>query len=219
MKFTDVLGTAVLSLSSLVLAQSGNEKPSSKTWNFDSDAVGKPPAGFSFGRTGKGAEGQWVVRSENDAPSKPNVLAQVSTDDTNYRFPVAFTGPEMKDLRLSVKCKAVAGKVDQGCGLVFRLKDAENYYIVRANALEDNVHLYHVLKGNRRQFAGWNGKVASGVWHDLAVEAKGDHFQIFFDNKKIIDAHEKTFPDAGKVGLWTKADSVIYFDDLTATPL
>jgi len=219
MKLTNILGTAVLSLSSLVLAQSGNEKPSSKTWNFDSDAVGKPPAGFSFGRTGKGAEGQWVVRSENDAPSKPNVLAQVSTDDTNYRFPVAFTGPEMKDLRLSVKCKAVAGKVDQGCGLVFRLKDAENYYIVRANALEDNVHLYHVLKGNRRQFAGWNGKVASGVWHDLAVEAKGDHFQIFFDNKKIIDAHEKTFPDAGKFGLWTKADSVIYFDDLTATPL
>ncbi len=180
MKFTDVLGTAVLSLSSLVLAQSGNEKPSSKTWNFDSDAVGKPPAGFSFGRTGKGAEGQWVVRSENDAPSKPNVLAQVSTDDTNYRFPVAFTGPEMKDLRLS---------------------------------------LYHVVKGNRRQFAGWNGKVASGTWHDLAVEAKGDHLQVFFDNKKIIDAHEKTFPDAGKVGLWTKADSVIYFDDLTATPL
>src|SRR6266851_1394160 len=157
MKFTDVLGTAVLSLSSLVLAQSGNEKPSSKTWNFDSDAVGKPPAGFSFGRTGKGAEGQWVVRAENDAPSKPNVLAQVSTDTTDYRFPVAFTGPDMKDLRLSVKCKPISGK--------------------------------------------------------------GDHVQVFFENKKIIDAHDKTFPDAGKVGLWTKADSVIYFDNLVATPL
>jgi len=219
MKFTNILGTAVLSLSSLVLAQSGNEKSSSKTWNFESDTVGKPPAGFSFGRTGKGAEGQWVVRAEADAPSKPNVLAQVSTDDTDYRFPVAFTGPEMKDLRLSVKCKPVSGKVDQGCGLVFRLKDADNYYIVRANALEDNVRLYHVVKGNRRQFAGWNGKVASGVWHDLAVEAKGDHFQVFFDNKKIIDAQDKTLPEAGKVGLWTKADSVIYFDNLTATPL
>src|SRR5713101_2468442 len=122
MKVTNILCVAVLSLSSLALAQSGNEKPSPKTWNFDSDAVGKPPAGFSFGRTGKGAEGQWVVRAEADAPSKPNVLAQVSTDDTNYRFPVAFTGPEMKDLRVSVKCKPVSGRVDQGCGLVFRLK-------------------------------------------------------------------------------------------------
>src|SRR5713101_1418286 len=218
MKFTDVLGTAVLSLSSLVLAQSGNEKPSTKTWNFDSDAVGKPPAGFSFGRTGKGAEGQWVVRSENDAPSKPNVLAQVSTDDTDYRFPVAFTGPELKDLRLSVKCKPVSGKVDQGCGLAFRLKDPDNYYVARANALEDNVRLYHVVKGKRVQFAGWNGKVKSGVWHELAVEAKGDHFQVFFDGKKVMDARDQSFGEAGKFGLWTKADSVIYFDDLTATP-
>ncbi len=219
MKLAAILGGAVLSLGSLVLAQAEVEKPSAKTWNFDSDTVGKAPGGFSFGRTGKGAEGQWVVRSEEDAPSKPNVLAQVSTDDTDYRFPVAFAGPDIKDLRVSVKCKPVSGRVDQGCGLVFRLKDADNYYVVRANALEDNVRLYHVVKGDRRQFAGWNGKVASGVWHDLAVEAKGDHLQVFFDNKKIIDAKDKTFPDAGKVGLWTKADSVIYFDNLTATPM
>jgi hypothetical protein len=219
MKFAGILSGAVLVVGFLVLAEGEMEKSTAKTWNFDSDTVGKAPSGFSFGRTGSGAEGQWVVRAENDAPSKPNVLAQISTDNTDYRFPVAFTGPDMKDLRLSVKCKPVSGKVDQGCGLVFRLKDADNYYIVRANALEDNVRLYHVVKGNRRQFGGWNGKVASGVWHDLAVEAKGDHLQVVFDNKKIIDAHDKTFPDAGKVGLWTKADSVIYFDNLTAAPL
>jgi hypothetical protein len=219
MQLTEIIGTAVLSVCSLAFAQSAKEKPSSQTWTFDSDTAGQAPAGFSFGRTGKGAEGQWLVRAESDAPSKPNVLAQVSTDDTDYRFPVAFTGPEMKDLRLSVKCKPISGKVDQGCGLVFRLKDADNYYVVRANALEDNVRLYHVVQGGRRQFAGWNGKVASGKWHELAVEAKGDHFQIFFNGKKVMDAHDKTFPDAGKVGLWTKADSVIYFDDLTASPL
>jgi hypothetical protein len=219
MQLTNIIGTALLGVSSLAFAQGATEKPSSKTWNFDSDGAGKPPSGFSFGRTGKGAEGQWVVRAESDAPSKPNVLAQVSTDDTDYRFPVAFTGPEMKDLRLSVKCKPISGKVDQGCGLVFRLKDSENYYVARANALEDNVRLYHVVKGSRRQFAGWNGKVASGQWHELAIEAKGDHFQVFFNGKKVMDAQDKTLPDAGKVGLWTKADSVIYFDDLTATPL
>ena len=186
--------------------------------NFDADAAGGTPPGFEFGRTGGGAQGKWIVKEEKDAPSAPNVLAQVDADATDYRFPVAFTGPEMKDLRLSVKCKPVSGKVDQGCGLVFRLKDADNYYITRANALESNVRLYHVVKGRRIQFAGWNGKVASGVWHDLSVEAKGDHFQVSFDGKKVMDAHDKTFPDAGKFGLWTKADSVIYFDDLTATP-
>ena len=214
-----VLVIATLLLIATVSGAGDVTPPSAKTWRFDSDKPEMAPAGFAFGRTGGGREGRWVVRAEKDAPSAPNVLAQVDTDATEYRFPVAFTGPEMNDLRLSVKCKPVAGKVDQGCGLVFRLKDADNYYLTRANALEDNVRLYHVVKGSRRQFAGWNGKVASGVWHELAVEAQGDHFQVFFNGKKVIDAHDKTFTEAGKIGVWTKADSVIYFDDLSVQPL
>ncbi|HJZ88807.1 MAG TPA: hypothetical protein VKN99_26730 [Polyangia bacterium] len=199
---------------------SAKRAASSKTWNFDSDKSDQPPAGFSFGRTGRGAPGRWVIKAEKDAPSGPNVLAQLDTDNTDYRFPVAVAdGPTFKDLSLSVKCKQVAGKVDQGCGLVFRYRDENNYYITRANALEDNVRLYHVVKGRRIQFAGWNGAVKSGVWHDLRVDAKGDHFEVYYDGKKVMDAHDKTFSDAGKVGLWTKADSVIYFDDLVATPL
>ena len=90
---------------------------------------------------------------------------------------------------------------------------------MRANALEDNVRLYHVVKGRRVQFAGWDGKVASGVWHDLRVEAKGDHFEVTFDGKKVIEARDSTFGGAGKIGVWTKADSIIYFDDLSARPL
>jgi len=154
-----------------------------------------------------------------DAPSRKQVLAQMDADPTDYRFPVAYTGPAMKDLRVSVRCRPDSGKVDQGCGVIFRVKDADNYYVARANALEDNVRLYHVVKGKRRQFGGWNGKVASGVWHELAAEAKGDHFTVFFNGKKVIDEHDSTFPDAGKFGVWTKADSVIFFDDLTVTPL
>ncbi len=198
-------------------ATAAEEKPP-LTFNFDADKPGEPPKGFELGRTGQGASGKWVVQAQKDAPSGPNVLVQADTDDTDYRFPVAFTGPALLDLRLSVKCKAVSGKVDQGCGLVFRLRDSDNYYVTRANALEDNVRLYHVVKGNRRQFAGWNGKVASGQWHELAVEAKGDQFQVFLDGKKVIDAKDKTFTEAGRFGLWTKADSLIYFDNLTATP-
>jgi hypothetical protein len=146
------------------------------------------------------------------------VLAQTDAHDTDYRFPIAYTGPALRDLHLSVKCKPVSGRVDQGCGLVFRLQDADNYYVTRANALENNVRLYHVVKGKRVQFAGWNGKVTNGFWHELAVDAQGEHFQVFYDGNRVIDAHDKTFSQAGMFGLWTKADSVIYFDDLTATP-
>src|SRR5207245_7737468 len=135
-----------------------------------------------------------------------------------YRFPIAYTGPELKDLRLSVKCKPIAGKGDQGCGIIWRLREKDNYYVTRANALEDNVHLYHVVDGRRARFAGWNGKVASGVWHELSVDMVGNHIQVFFDGSKVIDDHDDTIKEAGKVGVWTKADSIVQFDDLVATP-
>ena len=207
-------------LTVVLLAFSTNGDATMKTWTFDADKPDAPPAGFSFARTGQGAEGKWLVKAVPDAPSPGNVLAQTDGDTTDYRFPVAVAdAPALKDLRLSVKCKPVAGKGDQGCGLVFRFRDADNYYVVRANALEDNVRLYHVVKGRRVQFAGWDGKVASGVWHALSIQAKGTHFEVSFNGKKVIDTTDDTFADAGKVGVWTKADSIIYFDDLSVEPL
>jgi hypothetical protein len=193
---------------------------SSGTWTFDTDKVGAPPSAFTFGRTGEGKEGRWAIVAAADAPSKPNVLAQLDADTTDYRFPVAFvSASSFKDLTLSVSCKPVSGRVDQGCGLVWRLKDSDNYYVTRANALEDNVNLYHVKDGRRIQFAGWNGKVASNAWHKLRVEARGDRFEVYFDDKKILDARDSTFSGPGKVGVWTKADSVMQFDDLSANAL
>ncbi|MFL5411943.1 MAG: hypothetical protein ACJ79D_11255 [Myxococcales bacterium] len=97
-------------------------------------------------------------------------------------------------------------------------QDENNYYVARANALEDNVRLYHVVRGKRSQFAGWNGKVAGQAWHALAVEARGNRFQVFFDGKAVIDARDDTFQDAGKVGVWTKADSVTWFSGLSLKP-
>jgi hypothetical protein len=209
---------ALFLVAALLGAAAVAEEKTMTTFNFDSDAPGQPPKGFEFGLTGKGVPGKWIVQVVDDAPSGKNVLMQTDDDTTDYRFPIAYTGPELKDLRLSVKCKAIRGKVDQGCGIVWRLKDPDNYYIVRANALEDNVHLYRTVKGRRVKFAGWNGKVASGVWHELATEMAGDHIQVFFDGKKVIDDHDDALKDAGKFGVWTKADSIIQFDDLTATP-
>src|SRR6266446_6655124 len=135
-------------------------------YNFDSDAVGKLPAKFHEALTGQGAKSQWIVKADPSAPSQPNVLAQTSTDKTDYRFPLAIADDgSFQNLDMSVKFKAVSGEVDRAAGMAFRLRDANNYYIVRANALEDNYKLYHVVAGNRRQFAGANFKVTSGEWH------------------------------------------------------
>jgi hypothetical protein len=191
-----------------------------KTWDFQSDALSAPPAGFSFGRTGQGREGKWVVVQDPTAPSGDHVLAQLDQDDTDDRFPVAVAdAPRLKDLRLEVRCKSVSGKTDEACGLVFRFRDEDNYYVARANALEDNVNLYQVVKGRRRQIKGWRGKVAPNAWHALAIEARGDRLRVFWEGKPIIDAEDDTFADAGRVGVWTKADSVTHFAALTATPL
>lgn len=183
-------------------------------YNFDSDAAGQIPARFHGALTGQGENSKWVVKADSSAPSQPNVLAQLSNDKTDYRFPLAIADEgSFQDLDVSVKFKAIAGEVDRAAGLVFRLKDANNYYIVRANALENNYRLYHVVAGKRQQFAGANIKVASGEWHELRVECVGNRITCYYDGDKKIESTDDTFKEAGKVGLWTKADSVTYFDD------
>ena len=183
--------------------------------DFESDPAGAPPAGFEFARTGGGAEGKWIVRIEKGS-DKNHVLVQESADPTDYRFPVAvLKDVAAKDVTLSVRARPLSGQVDQGFGLVWRYKDANNYYITRCNADEDNCTIYHTVKGSRRAFLNQNVKVAKNTWHTLKLEAAGDHFVVWYDDKKVLDAKDETFKDAGKVGLWTKADSVIEFDDFT----
>ncbi len=207
--------SAWFALPVLLMAQTGD-----RVWNFDRDAAGKSPEGFTLALTGQGTMGQWVVMKEASAPSQPNVLAQTSQDKTDYRFPIAVAeGASYKDLALRVRFKAISGQVDQGAGLVFRLKDKDNYYVVRANALEDNFRLYHVVNGRRIQFAGANFKVTSQEWHEIEVEARGDEFKCYYDGHLKFSAKDSAFKDAGQIGLWTKADSVMYFDDLTVKDL
>lgn len=184
-------------------------------YNFDSDAAGQMPAKFHEALTGQGVQAQWVVEADPSAPSQPNVLAQVSNDKTDYRFPLAVADEgSFQDLDLSVKFKAVSGEVDRAAGLVFRLKDANNYYVVRANTLEGNYRLYRVVAGKRQQFAGANFKVGASEWHELRVECTGNKITCFYDGERKIESTDDTFKEAGKIGLWTKADAVTYFDDL-----
>jgi hypothetical protein len=179
------------------------------TANFDSDTPGKPPAGWTATQTGTG-EAKWTVEKDDTAPSKPNVLKQ-SGEAT---FPVCLKNDtSLKDGFVEVKFKPVAGKEDQAGGVVWRARDADNYYIARANALEDNVTIYHTIKGRRVAFKTMDTKVEPGVWHTLRVDFAGDKFTVTFDGRKVIEATDKSFTDAGKVGVWTKADSVTLFDD------
>ena len=155
------------------------------------------------------------MRIEKGA-DKNHVLVQESADPTDYRFPVAvLKDVAAKDVTLSVRARPLSGQVDQGFGLVWRYKDANNYYITRCNADEDNCTIYHTVNGSRRAFLNQAVKVAKNTWHTLKLEATGDHFVVWYDGKNVLDAKDETFKDAGKVGLWTKADSVIEFDDFT----
>ncbi len=183
--------------------------------DFEKDEAGKAPSGFSFALTGQGKPGVWIVRKDDQAHG--NVLVQTDADRTDYRFPVAvYNDVTAKDVDLSVQFKAISGKGDQGAGLVWRYRDPNNYYVTRCNALEDNCTIYHVVNGRRVAFLNQSVKVASNVWHTLRIEAAGDHFVVTYDGRKVLDAKDGTFKDAGKVGLWTKADSVIAFDDFSS---
>lgn len=179
--------------------------------NFDDLKTGAPPPGWTATKTGKG-EPKWEVVADDSAPSKPNVLKQ-SGEAT---YPVCFKNDtSLKDGFVEVKFKPIAGKEDQAGGVVWRCQDADNYYIARANALEDNVTIYHTIKGKRTEKKRTETKVASNQWHTLRVDFQGSHFTVTFDGKKALEWDDDTFKDAGKVGVWTKADSVTLFDDFT----
>lgn len=197
----------------------------SKTWNFDKDKTQALPAGWLSEHSGQGAKGNWQVEADPTAPSKPNVLAQTSADPTGYRFPLAIVdNTSYKDLEMSVRFKTISGKKDQGAGLVWHYRDANNYYIVRANALENNVVLYKMENGKRISLApkgtpaktyGVKAKVPGNAWNKLSAKASGNLFTVSINDQKLFEVEDSTFPQAGKVGLWTKADSVIHFDDFT----
>ena len=174
---------------------------------------------FTVWRTGQGAPAQWAIVSDPTAAGG-RAIAQTGLDKADYRFPLAIYKPYSgKNLEVSVRFKPVSGSVDQAGGIAVRLQSPDDYYVVRANALEDNVRFYRVVKGKREQLAGINTKVATNTWHTLTLKAEGDRFTVSYDGNELYTARDTTFSEAGEVALWTKADSVTYFDNLTIRPL
>jgi Domain of Unknown Function (DUF1080) len=176
-----------------------------KTWSFEEDSPGSPPKGFTP------SVGEWKVVTTEDG----KVLAQ-SARNANPVFNIALVdGTDARDVDISVKLKAIAGELDRGGGLVWRAKDARNYYIARFNHKEDNFRVYKVVDGTRSQpFQNADVKHHDG-WTTVRVTMKGDHIECYLDGKKYLDVRDTTFPDAGKIGVWSKSDAQSQFDDLT----
>ena len=207
-KLSIVLAIAASGLTPSVLAE---------TAGFDNAKPGQLPPHWTGTLTGTGAA-KWSVEQDDSAPSKPNVLKQSGEGP----YPICIReDARLKDGFVEVKFKPIAGKEDQGGGVIWRAKDSDNYYICRANALEDNFTLYKTVKGKRSSLDivgrkggyGVETKVAKNQWHTIRVEFAGNHFKAFFDDRQMFEVDDNTFTEAEKVGVWTKADSVILFDD------
>ena len=202
------------------------EAPSAKSLHvdFQNAPVGTLPNPFTAALTpalnGAGAAPTWVVIDRsNPANDRNHVLAQTSTDPTEKRFPLCiYNALSTTDVTISTMFKPVAGKVDQAGGVIVRYQEPGNYYVARANALEDNVRLYKVQAGVRTQFGAFDTRVTTGQWHDLTLSVRGTHFLVTFDGKAVIAADDATFTGPGCCGLWTKADSVTYFDQIRIQP-
>jgi hypothetical protein len=184
---------------------------------FQDDTPGAPPKGWTLTKTGKGTP-RWTVQRDPTGPSKGNVLRQAGKAD----YPLALKeDTSLRDGFVEVKFKPISGSEDRAGGLVWRVRDANNYYVVRANALENNVVLYKTVGGRRSSLDIIGRKGGYGVdmavpanrWHTLRVEFAGSRFKVIFNGNPLFEVEDRTFADAGKVGLWTKADSVTDFDD------
>ena len=178
---------------------------------FDQDQIGAPPAGWVCGVTGRGSP-KWAVEADSTAPSKPNVLKQSGSGT----FPwCAKKGVAIADGFVEVKFKPMQGSEDRAGGLMWRWKDGDNYYVSRANALENNVSLYHTTRGSRQTIKYVNAPVQVDQWHTLHVEFAGKRIKVSLDGKQYIDVEDSHIVGAGAVGVWTKADSVTAFDDFS----
>lgn len=203
----------------LALAGSSAFAAEPVTIALDAMTVGGPVTGFAPGLTGGGGPVMWQVRPDATALGS-RAIGQVSQERVENRFPVLlYNGVRLSDVDVAVRFKPVSGFVDRAAGLVVRARDANNYYVVRANALENNVALYRVVGGRRTQFAGAEADVKSEEWQSLRLAVEGAQFKVWLNGALLFVAADSAIPGEGRIGLWTKADSFTLFSELTYTDL
>ena len=184
-------------------------------WDFDTGPDGSLPADFVVGTLFDGRPaGDWKVLRTDQAKSQPQVLAQLMGKGAEHAYKVVLiNGTSSRDLDLVVSFRAIEGKADMGGGLIWRAGDDRNYYLTRANPLEQNVRIYRVVKGVRHLLQNFDQTITMGKWHTLHVQAQGCRMLVFYDERAVFDLCDETFRE-GKIGLWTKSDAITYFDDL-----
>jgi hypothetical protein len=182
---------------------------------FQQATLGALPSGWAAAHTGSGTGSVWKAVEDRSAPGGAKVLAQTSATGHGRFFNLcvaeatSFLNPEIR-----VAFKPLAGKEDQGGGLVWRYQDADNYYIARMNPLEHNFRVYKVVHGRRIQLATATAEARTGAWHTLRIVVAGERMQAFLDGKPYLDVKDDTFRGPGKIGFWTKADAQTEFTDL-----
>lgn len=228
-----------LGLGSPAAAKAARADPP-RIWDFDTEPSGALPMGFAVGTLFDGRQaGKWAVvemrqlplllqgEERREAkriqqvveavttPSPPHVLAQFMKKGYEHDYKLVLVkGTRAADLELEVSFLAIAGEGDMGGGLIWRAKDDRNYYLTRANPLEQNIRLYRVIDGVRKKLANFNRIISVEQWHQLRVVARGERFQVYYDGQPVLDVHDRTLRTEGLIGLWTKADAVTCFDDL-----
>ncbi len=210
---TAVWAVGVLAL--LILSAGVESAAFEKVWNFDGDTPDALPQEFVIGTLFDGRPaGDWKVLRTDQAKSPPNVLGQVQGKGVEHAYKVVLIhGTEGSDTDLEVSLFPVDGKADMGGGLIWRASDDRNYYLTRANPLEQNIRIYRVVKGVRHVLQNFDQTIHMNQWHTLRVITRGCQVRVLYDKRQVFDLCDNTFT-SGRVGLWTKSDAVTYFDDL-----
>lgn len=206
--------TSLLMASGTVVAQGDTAFPA-QNWNFDREEPGTLPSEFSIGTLFDGRPaGHWQVLATDRAKSPPHVLAQLMAKGAEHAYKVTLLKDIIaSDLALEVSFLPIQGQADMGGGLIWRAADDRNYYLARANPLEQNIRVYRIVNGVRHLLQSFNQTISLRGWHTLRVMHRGCQINIFYDDKQVFDLCDKTF-QTGKIGLWTKSDAITYFDDL-----
>lgn len=199
----------------LLLGYASSAAAEVQVWNFDQDSLSTVPPGFHIGTLFDGRPaGDWQVVSTDKAISSPHVFAQLHGKGAEHAYKLILVqGTEAEDIDLSVKLLPITGKADMGGGLIWRAADDRNYYLVRANPLEQNIRIYRVVNGVRHMIQNFDHVIDIRQWHRLRVQMHGCEVHVWFDEQAVFTLCDRTFAK-GRVGLWTKSDAVTYFDDL-----
>jgi hypothetical protein len=200
-----------------------------RVFDFSTLLIGQSPSNMVSTVTGTGGPGRWEAVADAvetafpsvtglaGAAAKRNVLAQTSRDATDERFPLLILGDEVyDDFTLSARVKLVDGQAERMAGLAFRIRDERNYYVVRASALGNTFRFYKFVDGVRSEPVGPEIPIPSGVWHEITVECRANRIRCLLNGKEVIPelTDASAISPTGRVGLWTKSDSVSYFADV-----